>query len=516
MMSNETGSGGFFLPRVYKKNQSYVQAQLIKGEVDYAELSRWTFPDEFFSFILDTDLLKFVDATYPTPRTKQEVPIWFIIHCQFLMHLYQRPKYSHLNYLLNAGALLSRVGFNIGTTSVGFNQKNKYPRNQPLCADTVRKFFKDTEPSAIREWFGVDVQRWFQRKKTFHSAGRFILDQTHIVVPRNAHYKDAVMMPVDEQGHFYKHLSELSPEAKAQLPHHPCYTLSTLLHVGPDQSTFHVADYEFGPGNEDELPQADTLIERFCRQFPGVMKELIVDRGYIDKKWIEKIKKDYQVDTLIPLRESMTLYQDALRLAAQNAHWQLYAHCQNEKGQLLEKMEVAYLKDFELWTSEQCKQSVAVSKVTRWSETHEEYRIHYYVLASTKNYANATDMVRRYRQRVQIEERFRQFKGGWSLSQFPSPNRALMESHLCFTFFTYSLLQLYLRREDLREKTHQFIQTLQQDERLGRDNVLVYAGNHYGVFNLTDYTTDIIEMEPSPGLKLKATMETQKQHRIGH
>ena len=40
-------------------------------------------------------------------------------------------------------------------------------------------------------------------------------------------------------------------------------------------------------------------------------------------------------------------------------------------------------------------------------------------------YPDAADMVRRYRQRVQIEERFRQFKLGWSLAQFPSPHRAL-------------------------------------------------------------------------------------------
>jgi hypothetical protein len=54
--------------------------------------------------------------------------------------------------------------------------------------------------------------------------------------------------------------------------------------------------------------------------------------------------------------------------------------------------------------------------------------------------------------------------------------------------FTYSLLQLYLNRKNLQTHTKRMIQTLRVEEQVGIDAVLVYSGQHYGVFDLDDYT----------------------------
>jgi hypothetical protein len=47
--------------------------------------------------------------------------------------------------------------------------------------------------------------------------------------------------------------------------------------VGVEHDLFHVAGYELGPGNEDELVQAEKLIPAFYRKFPGAIKLLIID-----------------------------------------------------------------------------------------------------------------------------------------------------------------------------------------------------------------------------------------------
>lgn len=39
---------GFSLPLIYKKNQTQVESCLNEGNIDYADLSQWTFPDEFY------------------------------------------------------------------------------------------------------------------------------------------------------------------------------------------------------------------------------------------------------------------------------------------------------------------------------------------------------------------------------------------------------------------------------------------------------------------------------------
>ena len=119
-----------------------------------------------------------------------------------------------------------------------------------------------------------------------------------------------------------------------------------------------------------------------------------------------------------------------------------------------------------------------------------------------------------YDLRVQTEERFRQFKHAWYITEFPSPHESLIESHVCFTLLTYSLLQLYLQRNDLQEKTHQMMATLRRDERLGKDAVLVYARENYGIFDLDDYTARVAGLQETPRQKLIKIMEAQKEARL--
>lgn len=123
-------------------------------------------------------------------------------------------------------------------------------------------------------------------------------------------------------------------------------------------------------------------------------------------------------------------------------------------------------------------------------------------------------MVTHYELRVKTEERFRQFKRSWYIADFTSPNASLIESHVCFTLLTYSLLQLYLRRNDLQKQTHKMIESLQIDERLGIRSVVVYAGDRYAIFDLDDYTIRVAKMDDIPRKRLAAIMQTQKEERL--
>lgn len=135
-------------------------------------------------------------------------------------------------------------------------------------------------------------------------------------------------------------------------------------------------------------------------------------------------------------------------------------------------------------------------------------------MASTKNFADPKDFILHYDLRMQTEERFRQFKHAWYINDFPSPHGSLVESHVCFTLLTYSLLQLYLQRKDLQEQTHQMIDTLRRDERMGKEAVLVYASQNYGIFDLDDYTARVAGLLDSPRQRLMATMLAQKEARL--
>ncbi|EKD46110.1 MAG: hypothetical protein ACD_69C00015G0002, partial [uncultured bacterium] len=68
MTQKDIGTGGFYLPTIYQKDQNKVAAQLETGEIDYADLTKWNLPDEFISFAMESGLLQFIDRTYPNPR----------------------------------------------------------------------------------------------------------------------------------------------------------------------------------------------------------------------------------------------------------------------------------------------------------------------------------------------------------------------------------------------------------------------------------------------------------------
>jgi len=171
------------------------------------------------------------------------------------------------------------------------------------------------------------------------------------------------------------------------------------------------------------------------------MKELIVDRGYISGELIERLKKDFNVDTLIPLKKNMQAYRDAVAIATSKEDWKTMEYHLDDNNEKVPKMEVTTVNDITIWDSMSCNIHTTVVRCTNWDDENNSYVENYWVLASTKIYKKPEYAVERYRLRVQTEERFRQLKHSWYITDFPSPHSALVESHVCFTLFTYSLLQ---------------------------------------------------------------------------
>jgi len=68
---------------------------------------------------------------------------------------------------------------------------------------------------------------------------------------------------------------------------------------------------------------------------------------------------------------------------------------------------------------------------------------------------------------------------------------------------TYTLIQLYLKathREELATKT---IETLKQEERLGKNPVIVYAEKYFAGFDLDEYTDIILYLKTVPRERMR-------------
>ncbi len=86
-----------------------------------------------------------------------------------------------------------------------------------------------------------------------------------------------------------------------------------------------VAGLRVIPANQAEGPVLWELLETFQGAVGrGVLKKLIVDRGFIDGPHIGKLKTEYGVDTVIPVRKNMDILQDVRGLVKLGMKWEEY------------------------------------------------------------------------------------------------------------------------------------------------------------------------------------------------
>ncbi|MFQ5825489.1 MAG: transposase [bacterium] len=484
-------------PIIYEENKIKVMSDLKEGHIDYLDLADWTFQDNFFAFLLGIRFFEICGASYPTPRKKEEVALWFLLACKVQMKLHTTSSFDQLPGILRSGAVLSRVKFNVGGENGGFNNKNKKDRTSPVHHDTARKFFKDTNPENLRNWHNTDIQQFIRKNRGFDKHGIFILDQTHVVVPENKNYKDAVYMPVDEHGQLIN-MSNMTEEQKKVVKYHPCYAFSDLIHIGKDEQSFIFAGYEWGSGNIDELVQGEQLVNGFVEAVgKGVMKLLIVDRGYIDGDFISMVKLGLGSDVLVPLRSNMDSLTDAVKIAEScNYKWKKYDEYTKHEIDYVE--EVTLVKDVDLW--DKCETSLYISIMR---VTGSDGSVKYWGLASTFKPKNPKEAFELYELRTQVEERHRQIKNYWNLNQFSSPHESLIEAHVMFTILTYTLIQLYLNKKHLNDLANKTISSLKTEEQMGVNSVIVYSGKYFAVFNLDDYTEIIADLKEEARLRLK-------------
>lgn len=492
-------------PIIYEESKVKVLNGLKQGCLDYLDLADWTFQDKFFAFLLGIRFFEICAASYPTPRAKEEVPLWFLLACKVQMKLHTTSSFEKLPGILRSGAILSRVKFNVGGLNGGFNNKNRRERISPIHHDTARKFFKDTDPEELRDWHNKDVQQFIRKNRGFDKHGIFLLDQTHVVVPENENYKSAVRMPVDEHGQLID-MTNMTEEQKKGVKYRPCYALSELMHIGKEDQSFIFAGYQWGAGNVDELVQGKPLVRDFVNAVgKGVMKLLIVDRGYIDGKFISMVKLELYSDILVPLRCNMDALTDAIKIAEScNYKWGKYNEYTKYSIRYVE--EVTVVEDVDMWDKCELPLHISIMRVTG-----SDGSVKYWGLATTFRPTNSKEAFKLYELRSQVEERHRQIKNFWYINKFTSPHESLIESHIMFSLLTYSLIQLYLNKAHLNKLANKTITSLKNEEQMGINSVIVYSGKYFAVFDLDDYTEIIVDLKEEARLRLQKWIKTFKK-----
>ncbi|NWG14379.1 MAG: transposase [Acidobacteria bacterium] len=281
---------------------------------------------EFFRYIGAHRILEKLAETYPSPREKREVPLWMFVASNLSMRLHGVHAFHSYPYVVRCGGMLNAFGPEVAhkvrhpqtgdvtLSCLGFNDKNTYDRQTPCDQDYLRKFARSTEPQSLERWFNRDVMRILKQHRAFDAEGILLGDASYLFVPDNPNYEGSVRMLFDEHNHPVSS-ETVSAEEWGRCRWKRCYKLVSLVHTNRAGDYCLFAGLRILAGNAHEGPVLWDMVDGFVEAVgPGVMKRLILDRGFIDGREMGRCKEKYGIDMLIPLKRNMDIYQDVLGL----------------------------------------------------------------------------------------------------------------------------------------------------------------------------------------------------------
>ena len=487
---------------LFERNDALVVEAFRRGEFDYLEGAGEVSETDFFRAMTGPKVLQKLADTYPSPHKKHDVPLWVYIASDISMRFHGVHRFHAFPYVVRSGGMIQAFGPAMGhkvmhpqTGDVslcceGFNDKNDYDRQTPCDQDYLRKMARQTDAQALQSWFNREVVGIFKQHHAFDGEGIFIGDGTYLFVPDNSNYQGSSVLLFDEHNHPVESRN-LTAQQRARCVFRRCYKLVSLIHTNRAGEFFLYAGLEVTAGKEHENPILYRLVEQFIEfHGRGVLKRLIVDRGFIDGPAIGRCKKEWKIDVLIPAKHNMDIYQDVVSLAVsgalsfqplrppppqrkpapinrperigkreearQRTVARLKAKTQAETSnppaaEIVIRSEVATVAALKTFSTCPVPLNAIVNREI-YADGHHDY----WVLLDTAPVHDPTRGRQDYALRTAIEERHRQLKCFSDLEAFSSRAFSLIVNQVVFVLLTYSLLQWYLvrtARKQLNSKT---------------------------------------------------------------
>jgi hypothetical protein len=485
----------------FERNDAYVVEAFRRGEFDYLEGVGEVCEADFFRALAQRKVLEKLAATYPSPCQKHDVPLWVYISSDISMRFHGVHPFHAFPYVVRSGGLVQAFGPQMGHKAYhpqtgdvslcceGFNDKNEYDRQTPCDPDYLRKMARRTEAPLLQSWFNRDVVGIFKQHHAFDSEGVFIGDATYLFVPDNPNYEGSSVLLFDEDDHPVDGQT-LTASQLARCQWRRCYKLVSLIHTNRAGEFFLYGGLVVTAGQDHECPLLYRLVEEFVESHGrGVMKRLIVDRGFLDGAQIGRCKREWGIEVLIPVRSNMEIYQDVVGLAqAGQLSFQPWVPATasprpvplhrperirqreeaRQKTLTLKKAQAAASAGAPPSTVRVRSEVAAVHRLETFStcpvaldalvnrEVYADGHVDYWVLLDTAPIRDPRQIRQEYGLRETIEERHRQLKCFSDLESFTSRSFNLIVNQVVFVLLTYSLLQWYLLRigrKELNPKT---------------------------------------------------------------
>ena len=528
---------------IIEHHQQPVLEAFRSGKFDQIEIIGEADEKEFFELCFKEKILQVLAQKMPTARKKEEVPLWFILAANLSLKLHLENSFLAFERVVQCGGLLSALDPAVASKHLdaqskeillhcaGFNAKNHYSRRTPCDQDTLRKAIKDVGSSSWMKWFNGPVQQTFQRYGFFDPRGIFVGDASYLFVPDNPAYEGSVVMWFDQHNHPVDY-DKLSPEQRKKAHRERCYKLVSLIHVRADSYVY--AGVALLPGKAHECPVLYRLVEEFVEAVgKGVMRLLILDRGFIDGQNISRCKEQLGIEVLIPIKKKMDIWEDAWALG-KSQPWQTVAPpapaLQNppahrpeviarrerkrqeslaakrpapDPTKVLTQTELCLLKGFSSWSQATVPIHVLLIR-QRYADGHAEQ----WGLMSSRDYSDPRQPRQDYELRTKIEERHRILKCFHDLSDFCSRDFNVIVAQVVFILLGYTLRQWQLWKLHQQELAGCTPGLIRRRLNLRKQYIVIYLSHAYARMPLVTFSRELLQLEPAA--RAKALVKIKK------
>jgi hypothetical protein len=510
----------------FEVDPEYVYQEVNRGNLDYVEVASHVAETRFFRSLFEQTPWEELVASFPTPRKKEEVPLWLYLSSQLTLRLHGALGYGGYPYIVHCGGLKEVLGEKqvrwredpqTGQWLLecqGYNQKNDYTRITPCDPDFLRKLARDTDEEALQGWFGRAVPRYVRQTGLWDEEGIVLADGSYLFVPDNERYENSSVMWFDEHNHPVDR-EKLSPAQQRKCRLRRCYRMVNLVHTNRRQDYWVYAGVRMGSGKMAEAPELEPLVGEVHQALgAGRVKLVIHDRGFIDGATVRNLK-ERGIDTLFPLKSDMLDWRDARRLAETDGQpWQIWRPPPREpppipvqrpkhirererkrqetvarKKALLPKpvevdrVEMKLIPEMRLWDACGVPLQVTVLRKHLTDGTLIEWG-----LATPRRIEDPLEAWQLYGLRSGIEERNRQAKCFWDLTGFRSPDYGLVVNQVVFTLLAYTLMQVFLEKSDRNDITGKTRQRMWEELLPHGSKVSVYVDNRVAHLKTTEYS----------------------------
>ena len=264
--------------------------------------------------------------------------MWMYLSSQLSLRLHGMHSFHSYAWIIRSGGLIDALGPEVARREVdedgnltiqcqGFNDRNFYPRETPCDQDYLRKLARDTSPDELERWYNEQAAVLFAELGAYDSEGLFIGDGTYLFIPDNPRYEGSQRLLFDEHNHPVSQEKEkqMTPAQRDRCRWRRFYKAVLLLHCDAAGERFVVAGIHVLREGESEATALWPLVETFVEKLPGVMKVLLLDRGFINGPRIGGLKTKHGIDTVIPIRGDMDILADVRGLTQlESTVWEAY------------------------------------------------------------------------------------------------------------------------------------------------------------------------------------------------